>query len=266
MNNVVLLVGSEGRIAQVHKKALNNLRLKFIEVANGEFDVSDVKEKISFADICTPTDTHYELVKYFLENNLNVFCEKPLALKTKETKELIRLSEETKTKLLVNIPYYFMYSDDLKKSNLSQHNFRYRFRNDEWVFQSDWMKDEDKSGGILYDLGSHFTPIISKLNNGEIKDVELIWLDRDDCTHIPIAVEFNVLGNIKCEVSLSWKTNMHPWIDLKISRFQRYNWEETAIFEYMLKKMSDESVEYKGFYNDLVVGDMILENVFRKVY
>lgn len=55
--------------------------------------VSDIKEVINDIDaafIVTPTSTHFELVKYLLENNKHVFCEKPVcsndseALKLKE--------------------------------------------------------------------------------------------------------------------------------------------------------------------------------------
>lgn len=43
--------------------------------------VSDIKEVINDIDaafVVTPTSTHFELVKYLLENNKHVFCEKPV--------------------------------------------------------------------------------------------------------------------------------------------------------------------------------------------
>jgi predicted dehydrogenase len=53
--------------------------------------VSDIKEVISDIDaafIVTPTSTHFELVKYLLENNKHVFCEKPVCSNDSEAGKL----------------------------------------------------------------------------------------------------------------------------------------------------------------------------------
>lgn len=53
--------------------------------------VSDIKEVISDIDaafIVTPTSTHFELVKYLLENNKHVFCEKPVCSNDSEAAKL----------------------------------------------------------------------------------------------------------------------------------------------------------------------------------
>lgn len=53
--------------------------------------VSDIKEVINDIDaafIVTPTSTHFELVKYLLENNKHVFCEKPVCSNDNEAAKL----------------------------------------------------------------------------------------------------------------------------------------------------------------------------------
>lgn len=53
--------------------------------------VSDIKEVINDIDaafIVTPTSTHFELVKYLLENNKHVFCEKPVCSNDSEAEKL----------------------------------------------------------------------------------------------------------------------------------------------------------------------------------
>lgn len=53
--------------------------------------VSDIKEVINDIDaafIVTPTSTHFELVKYLLENNKHVFCEKPVCSNDFEAEKL----------------------------------------------------------------------------------------------------------------------------------------------------------------------------------
>ena len=38
--------------------------------------------------ISTPTSTHYELCKYFLERGISIFCEKPLTITLEESEKL----------------------------------------------------------------------------------------------------------------------------------------------------------------------------------
>lgn len=51
-------------------------------------DIKNVINDIDAAFVVTPTSTHFELVKYFLENNKHVFCEKPLCSNDEEAKKL----------------------------------------------------------------------------------------------------------------------------------------------------------------------------------
>ena len=49
--------------------------------------------------VATPTKFHYDIVKYALEHDLHVFCEKPFCMNSKESKELVELAN---SKGLVN--------------------------------------------------------------------------------------------------------------------------------------------------------------------
>lgn len=60
-------------------------------------------DSLDAVHICTPPNTHYAIVKYFLEKNLKaetgklaVICEKPLCLDLKEGEELVKLVVESK--------------------------------------------------------------------------------------------------------------------------------------------------------------------------
>src|ERR1019366_5420316 len=46
------------------------------------------KEQLDFVLVATPTKFHYPIVKYALEKNVNVFCEKPFSLKSSQGHEL----------------------------------------------------------------------------------------------------------------------------------------------------------------------------------
>ncbi len=57
-------------------------------------DYMDIDEMMKYETfdhvvICTPAETHYKIVKKMLKAGMNVFCEKPLALTSKETGSLL---------------------------------------------------------------------------------------------------------------------------------------------------------------------------------
>src|SRR4051812_24585098 len=51
-------------------------------------DIKEVIDQIDAAFIVTPTSTHFELVKYLLDNNKHVFCEKPVCSNDDEANKL----------------------------------------------------------------------------------------------------------------------------------------------------------------------------------
>ncbi|MDD6058242.1 MAG: Gfo/Idh/MocA family oxidoreductase [Clostridiales bacterium] len=60
---------------------------------------------IAAAIVCTPTDTHFEIVSYLLENGIHVFCEKPLCKQLSQTKELYARAREHGVTLFADYIY-----------------------------------------------------------------------------------------------------------------------------------------------------------------
>jgi len=61
--------------------------------------VSDIKEVINEIDaafVVTPTSTHFELVKYLIENNKHTFCEKPVCSNDAEAEKLKTIAQGKK--------------------------------------------------------------------------------------------------------------------------------------------------------------------------
>lgn len=56
-------------------------------------DIKDVINDIDAAFVVTPTSTHFELVKYLLENNKHVFCEKPICSNDDEALKLSNIAQ-----------------------------------------------------------------------------------------------------------------------------------------------------------------------------
>ena len=62
----------------------------FREMAEKESQRAD---GIDFVIVVTPTDTHYEIVKCFLEHNIHVVCDKPLCYTLEQGETLQKLAE-----------------------------------------------------------------------------------------------------------------------------------------------------------------------------
>lgn len=106
--------------------ALSNIISKeFIFVTDANIDnfAESIKTK-SFKDmlldesiknvfIITPEETHYKIAKECLENNKNIFVEKPLCLKKKEAIELHKIAKNNNLKIYVD--YIFLYDPYVKK-------------------------------------------------------------------------------------------------------------------------------------------------------
>ena len=71
-------------------------------------------DKADWVLISTPNDLHYEQVKYWLNKGKNVFCEKPLTLTLKTTKELFSLADKNKVKLYIDD--VFLWRTDIDKN------------------------------------------------------------------------------------------------------------------------------------------------------
>ena len=67
------------------------------------------KPKVEAAVVSTPTNTHYEITRTLLSNDIHVLVEKPLALKSHEAKELIDLANKRGLVLLVD--HTFLYNE-----------------------------------------------------------------------------------------------------------------------------------------------------------
>ncbi len=69
-----------------------------------------IDKKIEAVFVHSSTESHYEIVKYLLENNIHVYVDKPISYYYEEAKELTRLAKEKKLVLMVgfnrrNSPY-----------------------------------------------------------------------------------------------------------------------------------------------------------------
>ena len=73
-------------------------------------------DKITAVVIVTPSDNHFEIVKLMLNNNKDVFVEKPMTLKSDEAMELVKIAKNNNKLLMVGHIFRFHpIVQDLKK-------------------------------------------------------------------------------------------------------------------------------------------------------
>src|SRR4051812_6439224 len=108
-----------GRIGKVHARAVTSSPdAKLVAVADAmpkaaediarqygcevrTIDVIAASKDIDAVVICTPTDTHADLIEKFSNAKKAIFCKKPIALSIKRVEECLKVVEKNKTTLMV---------------------------------------------------------------------------------------------------------------------------------------------------------------------
>ena len=116
MNNIGII--GNGKWAKVMIPLISKLsNIRFI--ANSKIDYKKLNLKnISWIFVLTNNETHYKIVRYFLNKKKNVFCEKPLAKSYSQVLKLYNISKKQKVKLYVNDVEFFKKKNFvIKKTN-----------------------------------------------------------------------------------------------------------------------------------------------------
>lgn len=108
-----------GRIGKVHAKAITgDVRAKLVAVADAvapaadaiaaqygcqvrTIDAIEAASDIDAVVLCTPTDTHADLIERFAGAGKAIFCEKPVDLSLARVRDCLKVVEATKAKLMV---------------------------------------------------------------------------------------------------------------------------------------------------------------------
>jgi len=146
------------------------------------------KGKIDFLAVCTPNDTHYPVAKAALEAGINVMCEKPLAVSSKEAEELERLAR--RKRLVLGVPFTYsgypmvkLARDLVRRGELGrickavmeyqQGSFRKIDFSKPLDGRNAWKMDPARSGPscAVADIGVHGAHLIEYVTGLEIRSV-----------------------------------------------------------------------------------------------
>lgn len=130
-----------------------------------------VQEQLDFVVIATPTKFHYPMVKFALENDLNVFCEKPFTLTTEEGNELNELA--LSKKLINQVGYHNHFIGTFRElKRLLENNVigeLVHFSGEAYgpvvtrEKSGTWRSISTEGGGCLYDYASHVINLIQEI-------------------------------------------------------------------------------------------------------
>ena len=169
---------------------LNSINSISVEWVCGSQDKWWEQEKVDWVIIASPNEFHYEQSKYFLENNTNVFCEKPGTLCSKSLKELIQISK--------NNGLHFYIDDVLIYENIiPQDNFIYK----KWGGSSTNIIDR-----IAY---HHFYLLYNNINTTKSSTPTNLHILKNKKNHKIFEIKFGEL-KYKFEYNLAWyKSKTH---------------------------------------------------------
>ncbi len=120
----------------------------------------ELLDRVDTVDICTPSDTHADLVRQVAAAGKHVLCEKPLGMTPDEAISAARACAEAGVQLYVGhvVRFFGQYRtahDELMAGRLGQPAVL-RFRRAGGLpTHNDWMTTEARSGGVVMDLMIH---------------------------------------------------------------------------------------------------------------
>ncbi len=136
---------------------------------------------LDFIHICTPNNTHFDIAKYALENNINVILEKPMTFTVKEAEILTSLAKD---KQLINVINFHnrLYPTNIHIKNMIEANeigdiisINGAYLQDWLLFDTDysWRLNSNESGltRTVADIGSHWMDLVEYLTGLKIKAV-----------------------------------------------------------------------------------------------
>ncbi len=150
---------SNAELAAIHDPINNEINRLQKRYSCQQMSLDDItnNDQIKGILICTPTDTHVDLIKRFLYTKKAVFCEKPLDLNLRKVKKLVQLVSESKSQVMLGFnrrfdPHFAKLKAHLTKKEIGvieQITITSRDPNPPTI---EYIK---QSGGIFKDMAIH---------------------------------------------------------------------------------------------------------------
>ncbi|HKN34176.1 MAG TPA: Gfo/Idh/MocA family oxidoreductase [Terriglobales bacterium] len=136
---------------------------------------------VDVVHICTPNHLHFQVAKTLLESGKHVMCEKPLAMDSKESAELVRAARKQNRvgAVTYNLRYYPLCQEahaQLQSGAIGEPRLLHGSFLQDWLFYpTDWnWRLEPELGGRLRavsDIGTHWLDLMMWVTGKRVTDV-----------------------------------------------------------------------------------------------
>tara|TARA_B100000427_G_scaffold317970_1_gene314628 strand:- start:19019 stop:19960 length:942 start_codon:yes stop_codon:yes gene_type:complete len=213
-------------------------------------DIKGSSKEIDFICICSPNHLHFEHITYGLKNNMNVICEKPLVLKPDHLNELDDLEKISGNRVFSILqlrlhPAIINLKDSIRnKANkdIYKVDLSY-FSSRDASYLKSWKGSNDKSGGIVTNIGIHYFDLLGYLF-GKIKK-NIVHHRKEDC-----ATGYLEFNNAKVSWIISINLQHMP---KNLSKEQK---------TYRSIRINDQEIDFSIVGNDL--HEESYKNIIRK--
>lgn len=153
----------------------------------------DLLGKIEAVNICTPTLTHFEIAKFFLEHGIPTFVEKPITLTIEEAGELIQIARKKNLKLQVG---------HVERFNSAFQAIQPIAQNPLFVecHRLNQFPNRSLDIGVVMDLMIHDIDIILGLVQSPVADIQAVGVkvltDLDDIANARITFQNGCVCNL----------------------------------------------------------------------
>lgn len=156
-------------------------------------DPSQLIGKINVATIASTTQTHYEIAKLFLENNINVMVEKPICSTVEQARNLCELADKKKLKLQVG---------HIERFNPALIGVKEKL-NKPWFIEVHRLAPFKARGhdvDVVLDLMIHDIDVVFSLVNSPVKEVRAVGVpvitNEVDIANARIEFENGTVANL----------------------------------------------------------------------
>lgn len=210
------------------------------------------KERLDIVDICLPTCLHADYAVMAMERGIHVICEKPVSLKEEDVERVYSAARRMHVNFMVAQvlrfwPEYVLLKElyDTQKYGKLLSGYMSRLGNTpQWSWDG-WMKDEERSGLVPFDLHIHDLDfIIYAFGKPEKVNLSRVKRPEQDC--INAVYEF---PEFYIETEAAWYAGAFPFAAGYRFQFERavvaFESGKCVIYENS-GKVIDLSVDAKG--------------------
>ncbi len=198
-------------VVDVNEAAAQTVAAKFGSRVFADYREVARAEQIDAVIICTPPATHAEIALFFLEQNIHVLCEKPLAVRVEDALRMVRTAEQKGALLMMASK--FRYTEDvialkrlLVAGVLGEVALFENLFSGKTDMSGRWNSQKALSGGgVLIDNGCHSVDIARYLF-GPILEVQAMEGKRLQAIAVEdtVTLNFRTASEVIGTIDLSW--------------------------------------------------------------